>query len=85
MSGQILIKNLFNQLGIKIGENIKVQVFNGETKVYEGTVKYVNTFGEVPEGSDVGYFNSLLNFSLGINMASFSEKYNVFQRKYVES
>lgn len=71
-------KKLFNQLGIKIGENIKVQVFNGEKKVYEGTVKYVNTFGEVKEGSDVGYFNSLLNFSLGINMASFSEKYKVF-------
>lgn len=70
-------KKLFNQLGIKIGENIKVQVFNGEKSVYEGTVKYVNTFGEVPEGSDVGYFNSLLNFSLGINMASFSEKYHV--------
>lgn len=71
-------KKLFNQLNIKIGENIKVQVFNGEKKVYEGTVKYVNTFGEVPEGSDVGYFNSLLNFSLGINMANFSEKYKVF-------
>lgn len=70
-------KKLFNQLGIKIGENIKVQVFNGEKKAYEGTVKYVNTFGEVPEGSDVGYFNSLLNFSLGINMANFSEKYHV--------
>ncbi|WP_159468702.1 S-adenosyl-l-methionine hydroxide adenosyltransferase family protein [Dyadobacter sp. 3J3] len=70
-------KKLFNQLGIKIGENIKVQVFNSEKKAYEGTVQYVNTFGEVPEGSDVGYFNSLLNFSLGINMANFSEKHGV--------
>ncbi|TKT93950.1 SAM hydrolase/SAM-dependent halogenase family protein [Dyadobacter frigoris] len=71
-------KKLFNQLGIKIGEDIKVEVFNGDKKIYGGTVKYVNTFGEVSEGSDVGYFNSLLNFSLGINMASFSEKYSVF-------
>lgn len=71
-------KKLFNQLGIKIGDAIKVQVFNGTDKVYEGTVKYVNTFGEVQEGVDVGYFNSLLNFSLGVNMASFSEKYKVF-------
>ncbi|WP_254413028.1 SAM hydrolase/SAM-dependent halogenase family protein [Dyadobacter diqingensis] len=70
-------KKLFNQLGIKIGDVIKVQVFNGTDKVYEGTVKYVNTFGEVKEGADVGYFNSLLNFSLGVNMASFSEKYKV--------
>jgi S-adenosylmethionine hydrolase len=71
-------KKLFNQLGIKIGEDINVQVFNGKDEVYKGKVKYVNTFGEVSEGSDVGYFNSLLNFSLGINMASFSEKYKVF-------
>jgi len=71
-------KKLFNQLGIKIGEDINVQVFNGKDEVYKGKVKYVNTFGEVSEGSDVGYFNSLLNFSLGINMASFSDKYQVF-------
>ena len=70
-------KKLFNQLGIKIGEDITVQVFNEKEKIYEGTVKYVNTFGEVNEGVDVGYFNSLLNFSLGINMANFSEKYKV--------
>ena len=70
-------KKLFNQLGIKIGEDITVQVFNEKEKIYEGTVKYVNTFGEVKEGVDVGYFNSLLNFSLGINMANFSEKYKV--------
>ena len=70
-------KKLFNQLGINIGEDINVQVFNEKEKIYEGTVKYVNTFGEVKEGADVGYFNSLLNFSLGINMANFSEKYKV--------
>ena len=71
-------KKFFNQLGIKTGEDINVQVFNGKDEVYKGKVKYVNTFGEVSEGSDVGYFNSLLNFSLGINMASFSDKYQVF-------
>lgn len=71
-------KKLFNQLEIKIGDAIQVQVFNGKDKIYEGTVKYVNTFGEVKEGVDVGYFNSLLNFSLGVNMDSFSAKYKVF-------
>lgn len=71
-------KKLFNRLGIKTGETIRVQVFNGKEEVYNGKVKYVNTFGEVSEGSDVGYFNSLLNFSLGINMASFSAKYKVY-------
>ncbi|SKC15395.1 SAM hydrolase/SAM-dependent halogenase family protein [Dyadobacter psychrophilus] len=70
-------KEVFNKLNIKIGEDIQVQVFNQDSKIYEGKVRYVNTFGEVKEGADVGYFNSLLNFSLGINMGSFSEKYKV--------
>jgi S-adenosylmethionine hydrolase len=71
-------KEVFNKLNVKIGEDIHVQVFNLKSKVYEGKVRYVNTFGEVKEGENVGYFNSLLNFSLGINLGSFSEKYKVF-------
>lgn len=67
----------FDQLNVRIGDDVKVQVFKAGDKVYEGKVKFVNTFGEVKEGADVGYFNSLLNFSLGINMGNFSEKYKV--------
>ncbi|MCF0049450.1 S-adenosyl-l-methionine hydroxide adenosyltransferase family protein [Dyadobacter sp. LJ53] len=70
-------KEVFNKLNIKIGQDVHVQVFNQDLKIYEGKVRHVNTFGEVKEGEDVGYFNSLLNFSLGVNMGSFSEKYKV--------
>jgi len=71
-------KEVFNKMGIKVGDDIKVLVYKNDKKVFEGTVKYVNTFGDVKEGENVGYFNSLLNFSVGINMGSFSEKYKVF-------
>ncbi|MCE7067286.1 S-adenosyl-l-methionine hydroxide adenosyltransferase family protein [Dyadobacter sp. CY326] len=70
-------KEVFNKLNIKIGEDVTVLVYNEKQKVYKGKVRYVNTFGDVKEGENVGYFNSLLNFSLGINMGSFSEKYKV--------
>jgi S-adenosylmethionine hydrolase len=70
-------KEIFNELKVNVGGNVKVQVFYKKQKIYEGSVRYVNTFGEVKEGQDVGYFNSLLNFSLGINMGSFAEKYKV--------
>lgn len=70
-------REVFNKLNIKLGEDVVVQVFNQNAKIYEGKVRFVNTFGEVKEGADVGYFNSLLNFSLGVNMGSFSEKYKV--------
>ncbi|WAC11324.1 SAM hydrolase/SAM-dependent halogenase family protein [Dyadobacter pollutisoli] len=71
-------KEVFNKLNVKIGDDVHVQVFHLKNKIYEGKVRYVNTFGEVKEGENVGYFNSLLNFSLGVNMGSFSEKYKVF-------
>lgn len=71
-------KTIFGKLDFKVGDNIKVLIENNQQKVYEGIVKYVNTFGDVKEGEDVGYFNSLLFFSLGINMGSFSEKYKIF-------
>jgi hypothetical protein len=71
-------KEVFNKLNVKIGEDIQVKVFNLKNKIYEGKVRYVNTFGEVKEGENVGYFNSLLNFSLGVNMGSFSGQYKVF-------
>ena len=71
-------KGVFNKLGARVGDDIRVLVFKNQEKMFEGTVKYVNTFGDVKEGENVGYFNSLLNFSLGINMGSFSEKYQVF-------
>ena len=71
-------KEVFNKSGIKTGDDIKVLIFNNKTKIFEGIVKYVNTFGDVKEGENMGYFNSLLNFSLGINMGSFSEKYKVY-------
>ena len=38
---------------------------------------YVHTFGDVKEGENLCYMNSLLNLSFGINMDDFSKKYNV--------
>ena len=38
---------------------------------------FVHTFGDVKEGENLCYMNSLLNISLGINMNDFSKKYKV--------
>jgi S-adenosylmethionine hydrolase len=70
-------KATFQHLHVKVGDDLRVVVFKNQSKVYEGVVRYANTFGEVPEGNNVGYFNSLLNFSLGINMGDFARTYHV--------
>ncbi|MCX6218885.1 S-adenosyl-l-methionine hydroxide adenosyltransferase family protein [Spirosoma sp.] len=69
---------LINQLSVRPGESVRVQIFHGETSLYDKTVRMVNTFGEAPVGDDVAYINSLLNFSIAINQGNFSEKYKVF-------
>lgn len=70
-------KTLVDQLKFKAGQRLHVQVFSGTRKVYDKLVPLVNTFGEAPVGSDVAYFNSLLNFSLAVNMGDFARKYKV--------
>lgn len=71
-------KKTFDNLNLKVGDFVKVQIFDGTKKVYDSKLKLVNTFGEVNLGANVGYFNSLLNFSLAINQGNFSEKYKIY-------
>lgn len=67
----------FGKLGIHPGSRVHVKILKNETPVYEGTVRFGNTFSEVPVGESVAYLNSLLNFSLGINQGNFAEQYSI--------
>lgn len=71
-------KKTFSKLEVKSGDLIKVQIFNGTEKVFEGQLPLVNTFGQAAIGNEVCYFNSLLNFALAVNQGSFSERYKVY-------
>lgn len=70
-------KDLFAKLGAKTGDSMQVRFYNKEEKVFDGRMVLVNTFGESKEGDNVAYFNSLMDFSVAINMGNFSEKYKV--------
>ena len=71
-------KDVFSKLAVKSGDRLKIKILKNSLQVYAGVVTLVNTFGDVPEGNEVGYFNSLLNFSVAINMGNFSEKHKVY-------
>lgn len=71
-------KKTFENLGLKTGDLVKIQIFKGSEKVYENKLPLVNTFGQVAVNNDVCYFNSLMNFSLAINQGNFSEKYKIY-------
>ncbi len=70
-------RGMFQQLDLKPGATVRVQVFHNQQKLYDKRVKLLNTFGEASLGADVAYFNSLLNFSVAVNQGNFAEKYKV--------
>ncbi|MGL2993545.1 SAM hydrolase/SAM-dependent halogenase family protein [Flavobacterium sp. TSSA_36] len=71
-------KKTFSNLNLKVGDFVSVQIFNGTKKVYHKKVQLVNTFGQVAVGTEVCYFNSLLNFALAVNQGNFSEKNKIY-------
>lgn len=69
--------SLLNQLGATPGDKLHVKISEDTTTRFEGDVTYANTFADVKEGQSLGYVNSLMNFSLGINMGDFAAKHGI--------
>ena len=70
-------KNTFDKLGVKSGDMLNVKVLSKDSLIFQGIMPYVHTFGDVKEGDNLLYMNSLMNLSIGINMDSFASKYGV--------
>ncbi|MFM8743234.1 MAG: SAM hydroxide adenosyltransferase, partial [Cytophagales bacterium] len=71
-------KATIEKLALSKSDKIRVTINKGTTPVFDGEVPLVNTFAEVGVAQNLGYLNSLLNFSLGINQGNFSQQYKVF-------
>ena len=71
-------QSLLEKLGIKVKDTLHVTIYHEGKAVFEKDIPYVNTFADVAVGENMSYMNSLLQFSLGINQGSFSEKYKVY-------
>jgi S-adenosylmethionine hydrolase len=70
--------SMITSAGYKYGDSLLVEIFNKDSSVFRDKIILAKTFGEVAEGAGLAYFNSLMNFSLAINMGSFSNKYGVY-------
>jgi len=69
--------SLVNKAGWKYDDSLVVEFFNKDYPVFKDTIPLKKTFGEVREGNPLAYFNSLMNFSIAINMGSYSGNYNI--------
>lgn len=70
--------SLIYKAGLKYEDSLRVEIFNNDSAVYKTIVPLVKTFGAVPEGNSLAYFNSLMNFSIAINQGNFSNKYKIY-------
>ena len=68
---------LVYKAGWKYGDSLMVEFFNKDSSVFKDTIPLRKTFGEVQEGRRLAYFNSLMNFSIAVNMGSYSGNYNI--------
>lgn len=69
--------SMVRKAGINYGDSLNVIILNNAQQVYAGLVPFVRTFGDVADKQVLGYLNSLGNFSLAINMASFADSFKV--------
>jgi S-adenosylmethionine hydrolase len=70
-------KPMFDQLGIKIGDKVRVRIYHGGALVDELTAPYQHTFGEVPEGQPLVYINSLMSVAIALNLGSYAEAHKI--------
>jgi S-adenosylmethionine hydrolase len=69
--------SLFKRAGITYGDSLSIMITQRAEVIYNGRLPLVRTFGDVPERQPLGYFNSLGNFSVALNMGSFSDSFKV--------
>jgi S-adenosylmethionine hydrolase len=70
-------QELIKKSQMKVGDWVTVTIYHDDKLVYEGKILYEKTFSAVGEGEPVAYLNSLLNFSVGINMGSFADMHHI--------
>jgi S-adenosylmethionine hydrolase len=69
--------SLLRRAGYKMNDSIAVQILYKDSLKYAGKMPLVQTFGAVPEGQPLCYFNSLMNWSVAINMGNFAQTHQI--------
>lgn len=73
----LIDRRTFEQLGVKEGEPVVVTIWKNGKVVWEETVPYVRTFGDVPVGKNLLFINSMGFVSMAVNQGNFANTYNI--------
>ena len=69
--------SILRELEVEYGEVLDVVIFHEDKMVFQGKIPFGKTFSSVPSGQPVAYLNSLLNFSIALNMGNFAATYRI--------
>lgn len=70
-------RDTFTELSLSHGDEVRVVIREDERVVYDASVPYVATFGDVPEGEPLLYLNSLNNVALALNQGDFASDHDI--------
>ena len=68
---------VFEQAGISYGDTVHLRVHHGAELVFEGSLPFCRTFGDVGKGELLAYTNELMNISFTMNAESIVERYGI--------
>ena len=67
----------FKACGFNIGDDILVEIFHNQTKVYSQRINYGKSFADVAINEPLIYMNSAYDMAVAINQGSFSKAYGI--------
>jgi S-adenosylmethionine hydrolase len=70
-------RSLIEELEIMPGDELQFEIFESEGLIHNGTIPFVNTFGEVNKKSPLAYIDSSNRLGLAINMGNFAAEYKI--------
>ena len=76
-TASVIDRATFAQLGVAEGSEVVATIRHGDKVVWEETIPFVRTFGDVPVGQRLLFINSLGNVALAINQGNFAETYQI--------
>jgi S-adenosylmethionine hydrolase len=69
--------SIFKVLHVEPKAKLEVSINRNGIQVFRQDVEFARTFGDVAEGKMLAYMNSLMNFSLAINMGNMADSFHI--------
>ena len=69
--------SLLKTFSVHPGDSLLVRIFHNDSTIFHQRIPFTHTFGDVPEGQAMAYLNSLMQFSVAINMGNFAATYGI--------